>query len=517
MSTTKVSYSMIDDSFVNVKDFGAIGDGSTDATAAIQLAINSLASYQTLFIEENYKLTNSLTITSKSNIRITGGGKLFFSSAPSSAYIFNLVGTIDNLEIDNLTLIGDNNAGSSQYAIGNASGQTISNTRFHDLNISNINVGISHNADTSGSWTNGLCYNNYLENILGTSAGSGYGIFMSKAYNLKVVNNTINNASRHAIYQGRGDNVNLLIEGNIIVNHRKDVYDGSPRMAISCARSSNVTISNNKFLDCYDGQIDVVQDTSSSASVSNILIIGNTFTNRKNNTPAIWIGEQLVPTTAKVFKVSVLNNTFDEDNSVTSGLASTILVLHGAQINIEGNRFRRYSVSSTLNQCVEVGDTRYITSDAHIDDIVVRNNFATSDNAVASSRFSYIVDQLCTGSSKYLIKDNVHEGWASEYYFEATPVNVNSKLKFHQDVVYDLPSIAAGQNSNFTFTITGCKPTSKVTSRMQYSKQVSPIPVYTFGAVDNAVNSAFMCAANTNLTSATNQPSQTFRFFVEDF
>ena len=88
---------------------------------------------------------------------------------------------------------------------------------------------------------------------------------------------------------------------------------------------------------------------------------------------------------------------------------------------------------------------------------------------------------------------------------------------YHQDVVFDLPSIAAGQNSNFSFTITGCKPTSQVTSKMEYSTQVSPIPVYTFGAVNNVVNSAFMCVANTNLTSATNQPSQTFRFFIEDF
>ena len=191
MSLTKVSYSMIDNSSVNVKDFGAIGGGTTDATAEIQLAINSLTSYQTLFIEENYKITNSLTITSKSNIRITGGGKLFFSSAPSSAYIFNLVGTIDNLEIDNLTLVGDNNSSYSQHGIGNNSGQTISNTRFHDLNISNINVGISHNADTSGSWTNGFCYNNYMENLVGTTAGSGYGIHLAKAYNIQIVNNAL--------------------------------------------------------------------------------------------------------------------------------------------------------------------------------------------------------------------------------------------------------------------------------------------------------------------------------------
>ena len=41
MSLTKVTYSMIDEAPANVKDFGAVGDGVTDDTNAIQLAINS--------------------------------------------------------------------------------------------------------------------------------------------------------------------------------------------------------------------------------------------------------------------------------------------------------------------------------------------------------------------------------------------------------------------------------------------------------------------------------------------
>lgn len=516
MALTKVSFSMIDSGFVNVEDFGAVGDGTTNDTVAIQAAIDSLQSYQTLLLSANYKINAKLTIQNKSDIRITGGGRLFFSAAPSGDYIFTLVGTINNLEIDHLTLVGDGNSGYTQGGIGNNSGQTISNTRFHDLNIYNINVGISHNADLSGSYTNAWCYNNYLENILGTVPGSGYGIQMSKAYNLQVFNNTINNASRHSIYQARGQNVNVLIQGNTILNHRKDVYDGSPRMAISCARSSNVTIANNKFLDCYDGQINIDQDTPTSTNCSNILVIGNTFTNRKNNTPAIWIGEQQVPTTATVFKVSVLDNTFDEDSSL--GLGSTILILHGNQINIEGNRFRRYNVTTVLNQCVELGDTRFITSDDHISDIIVRNNFATADNAVAGTRFAYIVDQLCTGNSMYLIKNNVYEGWGSEFYFEASPpTNPNSKLKFSVDITYTVGTLAPGVNGSYAFVANGCKPTSSVTSKMMYSLQTAPVPIYAFGAKDDGPNAVYMQVGNINLTTSSNVASQTYRFFIEDF
>jgi hypothetical protein len=508
----------LDWTFVRPENFGAVGDGVTDDTVAWQAAIDALQPGQILLGNKNYRLTDGLNVTSKTRNRITGKGRLFFDGAPSGAYMFLLIGTIDDLEIDSLMLIGDGNSGYSQGAIGNNSGQTITNVRFHDLHIMDINVGISHNANLGGTFRNAQTYANVLTNILGTVPGSGYGIQMAKAYNIQVFNNIINNASRHSIYQGSGQNVNVLIEGNMIINHRKDVADASPRMAISCSRSSDVTIANNKFLDCYDGQINVDQDTGTSESISNILIIGNTFTNRKNVVPAIWIGEQLVPTTARVFKVSVLNNTFDEDQSIPGGLGTTVYILHGNQINVEGNRFRRYNVTAALSICVEIGGAPYISSDADISDIIVRNNFATADNSVAGSRFAYIVDQLCTGNSMYLIKDNVRQGWASEFYFETSPpTNPNSKLKFFEDVTYNIGVLTPGANGTYAFTVNGCKPTSQVTSKMLYSIQTAPIPVYTFGAKDDGPNAVYMTAANTSLTVNADPPSQVFRFFVEDF
>ena len=501
---------------VSVEDFGAIGDGATDDTTAIQAAIDALQSGQTLVFDKNYLISSALTITDKTRIRLTGKGRVFFSGAPSGDYIFTMVGTIDNLEIDSLTLEGDGNATYSQGAIGNNSGQTISNTRFHDLTIKNINVGISHNANLGGSYTTGFTYNNYLENILGTVAGSGYGIQAARAYNLHIYGNTINNASRHSIYVGKGQNLACLIENNIIINHRKDVHDASPRCAIDCGRTSGVTIANNTFRDCYDGQIYLGADTSTGDDNGDILIIGNKFGTPKNAVPCIWLGEQLVPTTNFLYKIDIFDNTFEQDCSIT--LSAVISLLAGTQITIKNNRLRAYSVASQLPIFVEMGDTRYITSDSHINDITVCDNVATSDkgSTVGGSRLLYIVDQLCTGSSRYTAKNNSCPTWATEYYFEATPVNLNSKLKFTTTITYTWV-VAPSTVASGAFSVTGCKPTSSVTVRPDAAAIVSPMIAIGGYASTANVNVVEMYAVNAKTAATSTQTNLVHYIFVEDF
>ena len=78
MSLTKVSFSMIDGALFNVLDYGAVGDGVTDDTAAIQAAINYVASKPysggkiTLDAQGQYRFTN-LTFPSNTSGNTNGG------------------------------------------------------------------------------------------------------------------------------------------------------------------------------------------------------------------------------------------------------------------------------------------------------------------------------------------------------------------------------------------------------------------------------------------------------------
>ena len=120
MALTKATYSMISGAPVNVFDFGATGDGTTDDTAAIQAALDSFTvrGGDLLFPIGIYKITSTLTIDKPINIYGSGEGseyqptqlpasKILWGSAAASPMVnfggFGTVisgGGINNLMID---------------------------------------------------------------------------------------------------------------------------------------------------------------------------------------------------------------------------------------------------------------------------------------------------------------------------------------------------------------------------------------------------------------------------------
>lgn len=387
-----ISCSLVDtptlvNSMVRPEWFGAVADRFTNDALPCQKAVNSTSKNSTIILSQSY-VSTGIDISGKSNLRITGGGELVLSGtysepSPTAGYAFQLIGTIDNLEIDHLTIQGDGIAASRHQGIFNFSGQTISNVRFHDISFYDLGLGISLNAAAGGTYTKGFVYNNYLYNILSTTVGS-YGIHLAECTYCHVYGNTIEKSQRHAIYQAQGNGYNV-ISGNIIKDHRLGVADGALRAAIVVSRSQNIIVSGNTILDSWDAGMEIGHDTSSGKYCKDILVSGNKFINRKNNGPHLFVGEQLVPGTYDTTHIKIFGNSFFTDHSGGVG-GSDISLLNGQYVSISDNQFAKIGVAA---------GSSFIDFGA---DLLINNAADCQYNEIKRNRF------IATGSDTSLVK-----------------------------------------------------------------------------------------------------------------
>jgi len=87
MSLTKASYSLINGAPLNVLDYGAVGDGVTDDTAAIQAALDALPSDggEVRVPAGQYKIT--ATLTANKRVRLVGVGYSYLLASSSPCVI----------------------------------------------------------------------------------------------------------------------------------------------------------------------------------------------------------------------------------------------------------------------------------------------------------------------------------------------------------------------------------------------------------------------------------------------
>jgi hypothetical protein len=155
MSLTKVSYSMINGIPINVKDYGAVGDGSTDDTSAIQAAFTAAVANGggTVYFPDTasfYKVTSTVNIAATANsVTILGDGIFRSEIKMVTASADTLFTCAGSLYVTNISITGMPSSG-NVYRAGDIGFESAGP-------ISMLNVSL-YGWDNGIKWTGGYYY-----------------------------------------------------------------------------------------------------------------------------------------------------------------------------------------------------------------------------------------------------------------------------------------------------------------------------------------------------------------------
>jgi hypothetical protein len=133
---------------VSVKDFGAVGDGVTDDTAAINLAI--VAGRNIWFPAGTYLINTSILVSSKNNVRLQGAGMNVSIIKCAAATTFS-VPPLDVTSSTNVSVAGfafDSNSNASVASLPVVRFVSCTDISFSDSKISHSYIGIGINSCT---------------------------------------------------------------------------------------------------------------------------------------------------------------------------------------------------------------------------------------------------------------------------------------------------------------------------------------------------------------------------------
>ncbi|GGA42581.1 right-handed parallel beta-helix repeat-containing protein [Dyella nitratireducens] len=134
--------------WVNVRDFGAMGNGVTDDTAAIQAAIDALpASGGTVVVPTGtYMIDATKSINMRSNTRLSLWGDAYLQAIPNNA---DFAAVVKAWNVNNVEILGG-------YIVGERSQHLGTNGMGYGISIQEANQVYVHDMTLSNNWGDGV-------------------------------------------------------------------------------------------------------------------------------------------------------------------------------------------------------------------------------------------------------------------------------------------------------------------------------------------------------------------------
>ena len=312
-------------SYIDVKSYGAKGDGDTDDTVAIQTALNDINSSGGVifFPVGEYKITSGLTINGKTNVKIFGLRKTSHIKAHTAT--FDMLTLLNNSDISIESLFFE---GASVEAV---KGSGYSAIVIHDsprILIKKCNFrGTNNGVIIALGNKDCIVSENIFLSLVGKTSGNGYGVYTISEGTV-ITNNMFYNIPRHDIYLSGKDADNgarfCVVTGNISYGNQAEaiaLYATVEQRAVS-----NNLIKENTFISAIGGRVIGLTQNS----IYNI-IEGNIFYNSSG---------------ISIFcEGSTANNTYPNKNIISGnmiyGSSSTlgsIRILNGSYNLIKANQ-----------------------------------------------------------------------------------------------------------------------------------------------------------------------------------
>jgi len=344
MSLTKVSYSMIEGAVINVLDYGAVGDGVTDDSAAIQAALNAVPQW-----------TNVSTTPVPGNSQSVGGGVLYF---PPTSAGYRIATAIDVTKtvvkfVGPARLYIDPGVTAFLYNYVGASAKT--GVVFERLDFTGGNVGV--NIGDQNVWAPASFYNCTFVNQDTAGISIGAGGFSC------VIRDCLFTGCNYGVYSIGQASDNLLIDHcTFIYNDNYDIYIYNNNTFT--VRSCNFV--GNQLTPASDAANIFISMDSSTETGGYSSIIGNKF-GQEGRTEGYCIyvtGTTSARLTALVVRDNLMH--FESTTSVGYGIKLNNVNAYGLVVENNSLTYCQlidYSTSSTTERNGEnvIGENTVVT------------------------------------------------------------------------------------------------------------------------------------------------------------
>jgi len=424
---------------VSVKDFGAVGDGVTDDTVAIQAAMT--ASDNVMFPNGTYLVTSAITKIGNDvsvdfgtativnggvlypfvfgtlsdtpqnvGLCITGGRFTQATPATSSNYNYILVQAVRKFVIDGCNMDNVSNGGITVYA-----GAT-------DGVISNVTINGKTNCSTvRGIWLAGSTASDYAANLVDTNSISrnATAVPIYAINNVRIVNckitldaygvymmNTRDCSVENCMIDISGDGAKRCLAINTYsprcrVIGNTFVSDRSSTGILVTQVSTDVIISNNIFLGTFGGNRAVYVQYLASA-----LITGNRFADTSTQSILIDVGGFAVVRGNEFFRSSYTAGV--RCVRVTAIDAAAAGTLQGSTATVVPNSGVIFDSNTTSNYGICVAYQAYAASNGNVpaaEAVIVTNNVMRNLDVATEGTDRIISASVGDGSHSIMLRN----------------------------------------------------------------------------------------------------------------